>query len=57
MICPTVASIVASIVTSFPFRKNWIAANTAVELLEAEREKFILGVTQPYRCYNLSDRN
>ncbi|BAZ52435.1 hypothetical protein NIES4103_50960 [Nostoc sp. NIES-4103] len=56
VICPAVASIVASIVTSFPFQKNWIAANTAVELLEAEQEKFILGVTQPYRCYDLSDK-
>ena len=55
VICPAVASIVASIVTSFPFQKNWIAASTAVELLEAEQEKFILGVTPPYRCYDLSD--
>ncbi|MBH8562485.1 DUF4231 domain-containing protein [Nostoc sp. CENA67] len=55
VICPAVASIVASIVTSFPFQKNWIAANTAVELLEAEQEKFVLGVTPPYRCYDLSD--
>ncbi len=29
--------------------------DTAVELLEAEQEKFILGVTQPYRCYDVSD--
>lgn len=55
VICPAIASIVASIVTSFPFQKNWIAANTAVELLEAEQEKFILGITQPYRCYDASD--
>jgi ABC-type sugar transport system permease subunit len=55
VICPAIASIVASIVTSFPFQKNWVAANTAVELLEAEQEKFILGVTQPYRCYDASD--
>ncbi|MEY3223738.1 MAG: hypothetical protein RLZZ203_2594, partial [Cyanobacteriota bacterium] len=34
VICPAVASIVASIVTSFPFQKNWVAANKAVELLE-----------------------
>ncbi|WP_017652709.1 DUF4231 domain-containing protein [Fortiea contorta] len=55
VICPALASIVASIVTSFPFQKNWVAANTAVELLEAEQEKFILGVTPPYRCYDVSD--
>ncbi|KAF3884227.1 DUF4231 domain-containing protein [Tolypothrix bouteillei VB521301] len=46
-----IASIVASIVTSFPFQENWIAANTSVELLEAEQEKFVLGVSEPYR-YN-----
>ena len=55
VLCPAIASIVASIVTSFPFQKNSIAANTAVELLEAEQEKFILGVTPPYRCYDVSD--
>jgi hypothetical protein len=55
VICPALASIVASIVTSFPFQKNWVAANTAVELLEAEQEKFILGVTQPYRIYDAAD--
>jgi hypothetical protein len=55
VICPAVASIVASIVTSFPFQENWISANTAVELLEAEQEKFILGVTPAYRCYDVAD--
>jgi Protein of unknown function (DUF4231) len=55
VLCPALASIIASIVTSFPFQKNSIAANTAVELLEAEQEKFILGVTQPYRCYDVSE--
>ncbi len=55
VICPAVASIVASIVTSFPFQENWIAANTTVELLEAEQEKFILGVTPAYRCYDVAD--
>ncbi|MDZ8188989.1 MAG: DUF4231 domain-containing protein [Nostoc sp. ChiSLP02] len=55
VLCPALASIIASIVTSFPFQKNSIAANTAVELLEAEQEKFILGVTPPYRCYDVSD--
>ena len=55
VLCPAIASIVASIVTSFPFQKNSLAANTAVELLEAEQEKFILGVTPPYRCYDVPD--
>jgi hypothetical protein len=35
VLCPALVSIIASIVTSFPFQKNSIAANTAVELLEA----------------------
>lgn len=55
VICPAIASIVASIVTSFPFQENWISANTAVELLEAEQEKFILGVTPAYRCYDVAE--
>ncbi|MEG4959915.1 MULTISPECIES: DUF4231 domain-containing protein [unclassified Microcoleus] len=55
VICPAVASIVASIVTSFPFQENWISANTTVELLEAEQEKFVLGVTAAYRCYDVAD--
>ena len=55
VIFPAVASIVASVATSFPFQENWIAANTAVELLEAEQEKFILGVTEAYRCYDVDD--
>lgn len=50
---PAVASIVASIVTSFPFQETWISANATVELLEAEQEKFVLGVTQAY-AYPLS---
>lgn len=55
VICPAIASIVASIVTSFPFEQNWVSANTTVELLEAEQEKFILGVTPAYRCYDIAD--
>ncbi|MBZ8179867.1 DUF4231 domain-containing protein [Oscillatoria salina] len=55
VICPALAAIIASIVTSFPFQETWIAANTTVELLEAEQEKFILGVSQAYRCYDLED--
>jgi hypothetical protein len=57
VICPAIASIVASVVTSFPFQKNWVNANRAVELIEAEQEKFILGVTQAYRCYDSVDEN
>jgi uncharacterized membrane protein YhaH (DUF805 family) len=52
---PAIASIVTSISTSFPFQKKWVNANIAVELLEAEQEKFILGVTLPYRFYDLPD--
>lgn len=55
VIFPAIASIATSISTSFPFQKTWVNANTAVELLEAEQEKFILGVTQPYRFYDLPD--
>lgn len=55
VICPAIASIVASIVTSFPFQENWISANEGVELLEAEQEKFILGVTTAYRCSDVGD--
>lgn len=57
VICPAIASIVASVVTSFPFQENWISANKIVELLEAEQEKFILGVTQSYRCYDIADES
>jgi Protein of unknown function (DUF4231) len=57
VICPALASIVASIVTSFPFQKNAVAANTIVELLEAEQEKFILGITPAYRCYDVIDES
>jgi hypothetical protein len=55
VICPAVASIVASIVTSFPFQENWISANTTVELLEAEQEKFVLGVSPAYRYSDGAD--
>ena len=55
VIFPAVAAIVTSIVTSFPFQETWIAANATVELLEAEIEKFVLGVTPSYRCYDISD--
>jgi len=52
VIFPAIASIVASVVTSFPFQELAIASNTTVELLEAEQEKFILGVGQTYRAYD-----
>ena len=57
VICSAIASIVASIVTSFPFQELSIAANTTVELLEAEQEKFILGVGQSYRAYDATSDN
>ncbi|NEP03408.1 MAG: DUF4231 domain-containing protein [Okeania sp. SIO2G4] len=55
VICPAIASIVASVVTSFPFQENWISANRVVELLEAEQEKFILGANVSYRIYDVED--
>ncbi len=55
VIFPAIASIVTSLATSFPFQENWMAANRAVELLEAEQEKFILGVTPSYRFFDLPD--
>lgn len=55
VICPAIASIVASMVTSFPFQENWISANRVVELLEAEQEKFLLGATPAYRYYDIVD--
>lgn len=52
VIFPAIAAIVTSLSTSFPLQEQWIAANTTVEQLEAEQEKFILGITQPYRCFD-----
>jgi hypothetical protein len=55
VIFPAIAAIVSSIVTSFPFQENWIEANKTVELLEAEQEKFTLGISPAYRCYDITD--
>ncbi|MDY6941039.1 MAG: DUF4231 domain-containing protein [Cyanobacteriota bacterium] len=55
VIFPAVAAIVSSIVTSFPFQENWIEANKIVELLEAEQEKFVLGISPAYRCYDIAE--
>lgn len=55
VIFPAIASIVTSVSTSFPFQENWVSANVVVELLEAEQEKFILGVSPAYRFYDLVD--
>ena len=55
VIFPAIAAIVTSISTSFPLQENWVSSNTAVELLEAEQEKFILGVTADYRFYELAN--
>lgn len=54
VIFPALASIVTSVSTSFPFQENAVSANSAVELLEAELEKFVLGVTQSYRWSHLT---
>ncbi len=53
VIFPALAAIVTSIATSFPFQERWVNANRVVEKLEAEQEKFVLGVTEPYRAFNL----
>lgn len=53
VIFPALAAIVTSIATSFPFQERWVNANRTVEKLEAEQEKFVLGVTEPYRAFNL----
>ncbi|MEM9542029.1 MAG: DUF4231 domain-containing protein [Cyanobacteria bacterium P01_E01_bin.42] len=53
VIFPALAAIVTSISTSFPFQERWVNANQTVEKLEAEQEKFVLGVTEPYRAFNL----
>jgi len=55
VIFPAISAIVSSIITSFPFQERWIAANKTVELLEAEQEKFILGISQAYRCTDVSE--
>lgn len=55
IIFPALAAIIASISTSFPFQETFISANTTVELLEAEQEKFTLGVSELYRCYDITD--
>jgi hypothetical protein len=55
VIFPAIAAIVTSLSTSFPLQENWVAANAAVELLEAEQEKFILGVTPAYRFFDVSE--
>ena len=49
VIFPAIASIVASLSTAFPFEDTWLSANRATELLEAEKQEFILGVTAGYR--------
>lgn len=54
IIFPAIASIVSSLSTSFPFQEKWLAANATVEMLEAEQEKFILGVTQAYRFSDIA---
>ncbi|NES21488.1 MAG: DUF4231 domain-containing protein [Symploca sp. SIO3E6] len=53
VICPAVAAVVTSVATSFPFQERWVNANRVVEKLEAEQEKFILGITPPYRAFML----
>ena len=51
VIFPAIAAIVSSFSTSFPLETRWTDANRVVEQLEAEQEKFALGVTKPYRAF------
>lgn len=55
VICPALASIIASVATSFAFQEKWTSSNKAVELLEAEQEKFVLGVSNAYQDYDITD--
>ncbi|MDY6806540.1 MAG: DUF4231 domain-containing protein [Cyanobacteriota bacterium] len=55
VICPAAASIIASVATSFAFQEKWTAADKAVELLEAEQEKFVLGASPAYQDYDLTE--
>jgi hypothetical protein len=45
VVLPAIAAILASISTAFPFQETWIKANMTGELLEAEREKFIIDLS------------
>ena len=49
IIFPAIASIIATISTSFPFEDTWLSSRKAIESLEAEKEKFLLGVSPGYR--------
>ncbi|NER38417.1 MAG: DUF4231 domain-containing protein [Oscillatoria sp. SIO1A7] len=55
VICPALASIIASVATSFGFQEKWTFSNKAVELLEAEQEKFVLGVSNAYQDYDITE--
>ena len=57
VIFPAIAAVVTSISTSFPFQERWVNADNVVELLEAEQEKFILGITEPYRAFMIVDNH
>ena len=49
VIFPGVASVVASISTAFPLEEYKVASKKAINDLEAEKEKFLLAVTEGYR--------
>lgn len=49
VILPAIASVIASLSTSFPFEDTWLSCKKALESLEAEKEKFLLGVSPGYR--------
>ncbi|MCL2923575.1 MAG: DUF4231 domain-containing protein [Trichodesmium sp. MAG_R04] len=57
VILPAIASVIASISTSFPFEETWLSSRKALESLEAEKEKFLLGVSPGYRIPRFADEN
>lgn len=48
VILPALAAILTTISTAFPFLENWINSKNTAEILEAEREKFIVSATEDY---------
>ena len=51
VVFPAIAAIISSFSTSFPLETSWKDAYRVVEQLQAEQEKFILGITKPYRAF------
>ncbi len=56
VILPAIAAILIAISTAFPFLEGWINSKNTGEILEAEREEFLLAVTEDY-LINDNDKN